>query len=100
MNKPELKKHILPKHIDDYPVGPSYNAGYLTSENSGWRSVRPLVDTEQCTGCWQCYMCCPEGVIFKEGKVINIDFAFCKGCGICARICPKKVISMIKEEKG
>ena len=23
MNKPELKKHILPKHIDDYPVGPS-----------------------------------------------------------------------------
>ena len=99
MNRPELKKQIKPKHINDYPVGPSFEAGFLTSENSGWRTEKPIVDAEKCSGCYQCYLCCPEGVIFKKGKVIDIDYAFCKGCGICARICTRNAISMIKEQK-
>jgi len=47
-----------------------------------------------------CYLCCPEGVIFKKGKAVDIDYAFCKGCGICARVCPKKAIKMVREEKN
>ncbi len=99
MNRPKVRKYIAPRHIKDYPVGPSFEAGYLTSENAGWRSIKPLVDTDLCIGCWQCYLCCPEGVIYKDQELIGIDYAFCKGCGICARICPKKAITMIKEEK-
>ncbi|HHV30143.1 MAG TPA: 4Fe-4S binding protein, partial [Clostridium sp.] len=43
------------------------------------------------------YLCCPEGVIYKKDKLVDIDYAFCKGCGICARVCPKKAIKMIRE---
>jgi len=99
MNRPELKQFIKPKHINDYPVGPSFDAGFLTSENSGWRTEKPIVDAEKCIGCWQCYLFCPEGVIFKSNNIIDIDYAFCKGCGICARVCPKEAISLIKEHK-
>ena len=99
MNRPELVKYIKPTHINDYPVGPSCKAGYLTSVNSGWRTEKPIVDEETCIGCYQCYLCCPEGVIFKKNDIIDIDYDFCKGCGICAHICPKKAISMMNEPK-
>ena len=99
MNRPPVRKYIKPKHISDYPVGPSVSAGYLTSDNSGWRTLRPVIDNDSCTGCLKCYLCCPEGVIYpKEGK-IDIDYDFCKGCGICSKICRNKVIKMEKEKK-
>jgi pyruvate ferredoxin oxidoreductase delta subunit len=99
MNRPELKILKKPRHIRDYPVGPSFDAGFLTSENSGWRSLRPVVEVEKCVGCWHCYLCCPEGTVFKSGRVVDIDYAFCKGCGVCARACPKEAISMIRENE-
>lgn len=42
MNRPELREYVKPKHIKDYPVGPCYTAGYLVTENSGWRTEKPL----------------------------------------------------------
>ncbi|MDR0426973.1 MAG: 4Fe-4S binding protein [Dysgonamonadaceae bacterium] len=100
MNRPRLKKYIKPEHIKDYPVGPSFEAGFLTSENSGWRTEKPVVNNSRCTACRQCYLCCPEGVIFKKDEVIDIDYSFCKGCGICARVCPKKAIIMRQEKEN
>ena len=99
MNRPQVKKYIKPKHINDYPVGPSFDAGFLTSVNSGWRTEKPTICENTCIGCWHCYLCCPDGVILKNGKIIEIDYDFCKGCGICARICPKQAITMTKENK-
>lgn len=99
MNRPELKQFVKPKHINDYPVGPSFEAGFLTSENAGWRTEKPVLDADKCIGCWQCYLCCPDGVIFKNGKIIDIDYAFCKGCGVCANACPKQAIDMQREHK-
>lgn len=97
MNHPIIKKFAKPKHISDYPTGPSFEAGHLVSENAGWRTEKPIINTEACNGCFQCYLYCPEGVIFKKEDKIDIDYAFCKGCGICARACSKKAITMIKE---
>jgi pyruvate ferredoxin oxidoreductase delta subunit len=99
MNRPSLVSLKKPEHIRDYPVGPSFQAGFLTSVNSGWRTIRPLLDASLCVGCWHCYLCCPDGVIFKSGDVIDVDYDFCKGCGVCANVCPKKAISMVKEQK-
>ncbi len=102
MNRPEVREYIRPKHIKDYPVGPCYMAGHLVTENAGWRTERPVLDENKCVGCYYCYLCCPEGVIYKKEKVVAIDYAFCKGCGICARICSKKAISMVRggEQNG
>lgn len=97
MNRPAVRKFVKPKHISDYPVGPCYEAGHLVTENAGWRTERPVIALNQCIACYYCYLCCPEGVIFKKDKKVDIDYAFCKGCGICARVCPKTAVKMIRE---
>ncbi|KAE9636177.1 MAG: pyruvate ferredoxin/flavodoxin oxidoreductase, delta subunit [Defluviitaleaceae bacterium] len=97
MNKPQLMHYEKPKHIKDYPCGPAAPAGTLVVKNAGWRTRKPIVHKEKCTGCCLCYLYCPEGTIFKENKKVGIDYDFCKGCGICARACTHKAIEMIKE---
>ncbi len=69
-------------------------------KTGAWRSMRPVVDIEKCTGCGTCWVGCPEGCIIKreDGKFeANLDY--CKGCGICANECPVKCIEMVMEEK-
>ena len=80
-----------------------FEAGHLTSVNAGWRSVRPVIDAEQCTLCLNCYMYCPDGTIAKvrddEGVCVAVvvDYDFCKGCGVCAKVCPVPCIAMVDE---
>ena len=55
--------------FDEVPVNTSFEAGYLVTVNSGWRSIRPVVENAKCVGCEQCYLYCPDGVIsIKDGK--------------------------------
>ena len=83
----------------EVPENTSFEAGYLTTVNRGWRSIRPVINIAKCVGCEQCYLYCPDGVIaIKDGKAV-IDYDFCKGCGICAKICKTKAIEMEAERK-
>ena len=85
--------------FDEVPENTCFEAGYLTTVNSGWRSIRPAVNSEKCVGCKQCYLYCPDGVIaINDGKAV-IDYDFCKGCGICAKICRIGAIEMEAERK-
>lgn len=62
-----------------------------------WRSSRPVIDLNKCTGCMLCWLNCPDNAIkIKNGKV-EIDYDHCKGCGLCASVCPVKAISMRRE---
>jgi len=99
MIKPSLKSYIKPHKLSDYPVATVYEAGHLVTKNAGWRTVRPVIDTDKCSGCFQCYMYCPDGAVFKEGKSVSVDYDFCKGCGICAKTCKLNVISMEAEKR-
>jgi len=83
--------------IADVPEDTSFEAGYLVSVNSGWRSIRPVVNTEKCVGCMQCYLYCPDGVISIQDNKAVIDYDFCKGCGICSKICKPGAIGMERE---
>ena len=83
----------------EIPEATAFEAGYLVSVNSGWRSIRPVIDTGRCIGCEQCYLYCPDGVIsIQNGKAV-IDYDFCKGCGICAKICRLGAIGTEAEHK-
>ena len=83
----------------EIPEATAFEAGYLVSVNSGWRSIRPVIDTGRCIGCEQCYLYCPDGVIsIQNGKAV-VDYDFCKGCGICAKICKLGAIGMEAEHK-
>ena len=83
----------------EVPENTCFEAGYLTTVNSGWRSSRPVVNTGKCVGCEQCYLYCPDGVISIKDSKAAIDYDFCKGCGICAKICKIKAIEMEAERK-
>jgi pyruvate ferredoxin oxidoreductase delta subunit len=97
-----MRPHIREKKdfsFSEVPENTSFEAGYLVTVNSGWRSIRPEVNSEKCIGCEQCYLYCPDGVIaIRDGKAV-IDYDFCKGCGICAKICRIGAIGMEAERK-
>lgn len=87
-----------PVSFDEVPEATAYEAGFLVTKNAGWRNFRPVIDEKKCVGCLQCYLYCPDGVIFKKDKKVSVDYDFCKGCGICKNICKVQAISM-EEEK-
>lgn len=95
--KPYLRNKI-PVSFEEVPEATVYEAGYLVTKNAGWRNFRPVIDEQKCVGCLQCYLYCPDGVIFKKDKKVSVDYDFCKGCGICKNICKVQAISM-EEEK-
>ncbi|MBE6024914.1 MAG: pyruvate ferredoxin oxidoreductase [Cellulosilyticum sp.] len=83
--------------VEDINGIPTFEAGYLVSVNSGWRSKCPKVDNIKCVGCMQCYLHCPDGVIvIQDGKAV-VDHNFCKGCGICKTVCKLGAIEMEDE---
>ncbi|HPU85192.1 MAG TPA: 2-oxoacid:acceptor oxidoreductase family protein [Candidatus Latescibacteria bacterium] len=51
----------------------------------------PTFDPSACTGCAVCMTVCsdPGGIVWKDGKVIGLDYAFCKGCMRCVEVCPQ-----------
>ncbi|MEN8201948.1 MAG: 4Fe-4S binding protein [Bacteroidota bacterium] len=98
MERPVKREFKRPEHIDDYPVGPQFEAGFLAETNAGWRTYRPEVDMELCVNCLICYMVCPDGAVMKKDGGISMDYDYCKGCGVCAHECPKNAITMVKEE--
>lgn len=91
-------KPYLREKVPETPKYTAFEAGYLVSKNAGWRNVRPAVDKAKCVGCLRCYLCCPDGVIFKQDGKISIDYDFCKGCGICAKTCKLGAIEMEAEK--
>ena len=95
--RPYLRDKI-PKTLSEIPDATAYEAGYLVTKNAGWRNVRPVIDKSGCVGCLQCYLYCPDGVIYKDGGKVSIDYDFCKGCGICGKICKTGAIVMEAEK--
>lgn len=96
-----MKPYLRDKKVfsfEEVPSDTSFEAGYLVTENSGWRSIRPVIDAEKCVGCAQCYLYCPDGVISIENKKASVDYAFCKGCGICSKICRPGAVRMEAEK--
>ena len=75
------------------PGGVVYEAGNSVEYHTGgWRTLRPLRDTDQCTHCMICWVYCPDSsIIVKESKIVAFDYDHCKGCGICANVCPVKI---------
>ena len=75
------------------------------NKTGAWRTFKPKVDFNKCTGCAICTRVCPEGIISidpitghaKPKAIINYDY--CKGCGICAAECPFKAIGMELDKK-
>jgi pyruvate ferredoxin oxidoreductase delta subunit len=62
-----------------------------------WRTLRPIIHAEQCTGCNICWKLCPEACVDLSEKVPVIDMDYCKGCGVCVAECPAKCVHFVPE---
>lgn len=56
-------------------------------------NVKPEVNIEECIGCGECEIWCPEGAIEVEGYA-EIDYDECVGCGECRIVCPEGAIEV------
>ncbi len=90
----------------DLPGGIITDVGSTARNKTGsWRTFRPVVNFEKCTGCGICEKFCPEGcIVIKEvkgfkGRKSVIDYDYCKGCLICMAECPFKAIDKEVESK-
>lgn len=99
ITRPSLQQYQSPKRLSDYPDATCFQAGHLVTKNAGWRNKRPVIDQSKCVSCMQCYMYCPDGVIFQQDGKLKIDYDFCKGCGICAKMCRIHAIEMKEEHQ-
>jgi len=95
----EFKRTPKPR-VSELPIAaiipePGNSKYYSTGD---WRSVRPVINKDKCTGCSLCWVYCPDTAIIKvEGGKYDVDLNYCKGCGICAEECPVKAITMVEE---
>lgn len=80
---------------------PTIHAGATSVEvRTGlWRTMRPVVNYEKCSGCWWiCSTYCPDGAInVREDSKPDIDYDHCKGCLVCVAQCPPHAIESIPE---
>ena len=70
------------------------------NSRADWRTFRPVVEADKCTGCQLCWTFCPEHSIDMVDNRSTINYVYCKGCGICAEECPVKAITMVMEGEG
>jgi pyruvate ferredoxin oxidoreductase gamma subunit len=67
-------------------------------QTGSWRQFRPVLQREQCTRCWLCFVWCPEAAISLDADDYPVvDYDVCKGCLLCAHECPTQAYSIEKE---
>jgi len=80
---------------------PAIHAGITSLEvRTGlWRTMRPIINYEKCSGCWWvCSTYCPDGAIkVRDDGMPDIDYDHCKGCLVCVAQCPPHAIESIPE---
>lgn len=96
------KKIEATSKVGDLSFGFTAKPGSSLAFKTGdWRSLRPVLNREECVYCGFCYNYCPDGAYTDMGpdeKYYKADLDYCKGCGVCAYECPKNCIQMVHEE--
>jgi uncharacterized protein (DUF362 family)/Pyruvate/2-oxoacid:ferredoxin oxidoreductase delta subunit len=56
--------------------------------------VRPIADSDLCTGCGTCVAQCPVSALSMADDLPQVDVDTCIACFCCQEICPEKAISL------
>jgi pyruvate ferredoxin oxidoreductase gamma subunit len=93
----------LPFEVARISAPTVYAAANSVEVHTGlWRTLRPVIDYERCSGCWWvCSTFCPDGAIAVDAASRPvIDYDHCKGCMVCVAQCPPHAIEAIPEEQA
>ncbi|MFQ6074823.1 MAG: 4Fe-4S binding protein [Candidatus Bathyarchaeia archaeon] len=74
-----------------------WNTRVGQNPTGSWRSFRPVVSADLCTGCGICTDLCPEAAITISEGLAVVDYDHCKGCGICYTECRFDAVEYIPE---
>lgn len=85
---------------DPFLTPPILAGGKAMSANKtgNWRSARPVLHDDKCTGCMLCWKFCPEACVTVEGNRPKIHMEWCKGCAVCVTECPADALTLVDEE--
>ncbi|MFQ5791044.1 MAG: 2-oxoacid:acceptor oxidoreductase family protein [Acidobacteriota bacterium] len=104
----ERSEVVLPTPLADVTfdpprcAAPSIYAAANTAERKtgSWRQFRPVLDLDQCSRCWLCFVWCPDGAISLDDEDRPLlDYDLCKGCLLCAQECPTHAFHIEKESR-
>jgi len=97
LTKPEGELAWKDLEIGSIITEPGNASQYQTG---GWRTRRPVTDTNKCIKCGLCAIFCPEGCRGQRAEGhFDANLFYCKGCGICACECWTQAIAMVEEEE-
>lgn len=88
---------------EEFPTGYVCPEGGTSTNcyTGGWRSNRPIWDSEKCSSCMLCWAYCPDSSIeVKDGAMTGIDLFHCKGCGVCVQECKFGALELISEAEA
>ncbi len=61
---------------------------------------KPIIDSEECTGCGICIDSCPNEVLDLEDELAKtVNEAQCDGCGTCEEECPMGCVEVEVDKK-
>ena len=82
--------------LKEEEIGPCGKDLYIINTGD-WRVLRPVINSERCQCCGQCWLICPTGCVDLKKSAVSIDYRYCKGCGLCAKECGFGAIQMERE---
>ncbi len=89
------KEKLLPEAgIVNAPAPNSEQDNMITGS---WRVLRPVIDSEECTMCYMCWITCPDACIQIGEDEMKVNLKYCKGCGLCSAVCPVDAIARVPE---
>ncbi|HBQ86709.1 MAG TPA: 2-oxoacid:acceptor oxidoreductase [Syntrophomonas sp.] len=97
----KIKKITAQERLEQLPFAgtvPSPQVDNRGMVTGSWRTQRPILDAEQCTGCGICWIYCPDACVTRtDDGLVTFNLEFCKGCALCSSECPTNAVTMVPE---
>lgn len=87
-------KQFFNRHPEYHSFSDLIGVSLKWAEKYSFNSLRPIIDSDKCTGCGLCLDCCVFGAIKltrqEDDRLIAVIGDNCNSCNACVGVCPPK----------